>query len=170
MPRCREKISFKYLKHTIDDVNAQVERRRGATYKVTPFRLVINDEYYYLLAFDDLSQETRTYRVDRMKDVRLPDENGESTWKFRGIDLEHYTQRVFSMFGDEKRDVTIRFTNNLLDALSIDSAQKVRCIGKREKNILRFPQKLKSANNSTLGFVSSATKQKFFLPKMPLRA
>ena len=112
-----KKISFKYLKHTIDDVNAQVERRSGATYKVTPFRLVINDGYYYLLAFDDRSQEMRTYRVDRMKDVRLLDEDGENTWKFRGIDLEHYTQRVFSMFGGEKRDVTIRFTNNLLDAV-----------------------------------------------------
>ena len=112
-----KKISFKYLKHTIDDVNAQVERRSGATYKVTPFRLVINDGYYYLIAFDDRTQEMRTYRVDRMKSVNILDEQGESPWRFRGIDLDNYTQRAFSMFGGEKRNVTIRLTNNLLDAV-----------------------------------------------------
>ena len=64
-----EKISFKYLKSTINDISKQIERRKGSRYVVSPFKLLINDGNYYLLAFDDDSQQMRTYRVDRMKGV-----------------------------------------------------------------------------------------------------
>ena len=39
-----EKISFKYLKHTITNVNQQVERRKGDRYVVSPYKLLINGE------------------------------------------------------------------------------------------------------------------------------
>ena len=38
-----QKISFKYMKHTIDDVNSMVEKYHGKIYKVSPYRLLIND-------------------------------------------------------------------------------------------------------------------------------
>ena len=69
-----EKISFKYLKYSIDDVGQQVERRRGQNYTVSPFHFIINDGNYYMLAFDEKSQKIRTYRVDRMKNVELTGE------------------------------------------------------------------------------------------------
>ena len=64
-----EKISFKYMKYSFDDMNKQVERRKGSKYVVSPYQLLINDGNYYLLAFVDEKQEMRTYRVDRMKEV-----------------------------------------------------------------------------------------------------
>jgi len=67
-PHKPEKISFKYLKHSINDVKEQVERRKGDTYTVNPFALMINDGNYYLLAFDEKKKKEWHYRVDRMKD------------------------------------------------------------------------------------------------------
>ena len=52
-------------------MSQQVERRKGAMYTVSPYKLLINDGNYYLLAFDDASKSMRTYRVDRMKSVNL---------------------------------------------------------------------------------------------------
>lgn len=112
-----EKISFKYLKYSISDLNQQAERRHGATYKVSPFALLINDGNYYLLAFDDYYQELRTYRVDRMKSVNRTGEPRDGENVFLDIDLKSYTQRVFSMFGGEQQKVTIQFRNYLLDAV-----------------------------------------------------
>ena len=74
-----EKISFKYLKYTIDDVSSQVERRHGEKYIVSPFQLMINEGNYYLLAYEDKSQKMKTYRVDRMKDVRLTNQPRDGT-------------------------------------------------------------------------------------------
>ena len=61
-----EKISFQYLKYDLNNMDKLTERRKGATYKVSPYKLLINEGNYYLLAFDDKSKEMRTYRVDRM--------------------------------------------------------------------------------------------------------
>ena len=110
-----EKISFKYLKSTINDVSQQVERRKGNSYIVSPFKLLINDGNYYLLAFDDKSQEIRTYRVDRMKKVERTGEPREGSQAFLAIDLKNYTRRVFSMYGGHTEHVRLRFVNSLLD-------------------------------------------------------
>ena len=110
-----EKISFKYLKYSIDDISQQVERRKGSTYKVSPYKLIINDGNYYLLAFDDTSKEMRTYRVDRMKNLKRTGEAREGQEAFEEIDLTTYMQRVFSMFTGTEERVRIRFINSLLD-------------------------------------------------------
>ena len=112
-----EKISFKYLKYTISDIKQQAERRQGARYIVSPYALLLNDGNYYLLAFDDKSQKIRTYRVDRMRDIRFTRQSKEGAEAFRAIDLKSYTQRVFSMYSGKQESVTIRFINPLLDAV-----------------------------------------------------
>lgn len=114
-PHTPQKISFKYLKYTLQDGVTQVERRKGAAYKVSPYKLLINEGNYYLLAFDDKAQDMRTYRIDRMKGVKVLPEPREGAEVFSKIDMETYTRRVFSMFGGEQKRVSIRFINPLLD-------------------------------------------------------
>lgn len=116
-PHDPEKISFQYLKYSVSDVGQQVERRKGQKYTVSPYKLLINDGNYYLLAFDDSVQDMRTYRVDRMKNVRFTGEPREGAEAFAAIDLKSYTKRVFSMFGGKQERVVIRFINPLLDAV-----------------------------------------------------
>lgn len=114
-PKPPQKISFKYLKYTLQNRNNQVERRRGAAYIVSPYKLLINDGNYYLLAYDDKVQDMRTYRVDRMKDVTILDAPREGKEAYEAIDIQSYTRRVFSMFGGEQKRVSVRFINPLLD-------------------------------------------------------
>ena len=116
-PHTPQKISFKYLKHTLQDRSTQVERRKGAIYKVSPYKLLINEGNYYLLAFDDKAQDMRTYRIDRMKEVKLLEEPREGAEAFEAIDMESYTRRVFSMFGGQQKRVSVRFINPLLDTV-----------------------------------------------------
>ena len=116
-PHTPEKITFKYLKYSIGDMSQQVERRHGQRYTVSPFQLLINDGNYYLLAFDDYAQDLRTYRVDRMNDIRFTAVPREGEEVFKKIDLKTYTKRVFSMYGGTQKLVEIRFINHLLDAV-----------------------------------------------------
>ena len=116
-PHTPEKISFKYLKHTVSDMSKQVERRSGTRYTVSPYQLLINDGNYYLLAFADYAQDMRTYRVDRMKDIRFTGEPRDGDEIFKTIDIKSYTKRVFSMFGGERKLVEMHFANALLDAV-----------------------------------------------------
>lgn len=44
-PRTPSKISFQYMKYQISDVHSQVERRKGAAYIVSPFKLLVIQQY-----------------------------------------------------------------------------------------------------------------------------
>lgn len=112
-----EKVNFKYLKCSINNLNQKAERRNGERYIVSPYKLLINDGYYYLLAFDERSQKMKTYRVDRMEDVRLMGEKREGAEAFKAIEIETYSQRTFSMFGGKTENVTIQFRSHLLDTV-----------------------------------------------------
>ena len=115
--RENKKISFKYQKFTIQDRTEQVDRRKGATYKISPFKLIINDGYYYVLAWNAQRCNTITFRLDRMKGVEVLNEAREGNLEFSKINMETYTQQHFGMFSGEKKRVSLRFTNNLLDTM-----------------------------------------------------
>lgn len=116
-PHVKHKISFKYLRYNINDVNNQAERRQGQKYIASPFKLLINDGNYYLLAFSDKYQEMRTYRLDRMKEVEELSEPREGEDEFLALDLDTFTQRTFGMFGGDRKGITLRFINPLLDTV-----------------------------------------------------
>ena len=113
----KQKITFKYQKYVIEDVRHQVERRHGERYSVSPYALVIDNGNYYLLAYEDKSKKIKTYRVDRMKDVKVLDQPREGADVFAQINMDTYTQRVFSMYSGKQERVEIRFINALLDAV-----------------------------------------------------
>ena len=72
-----------------------------------------------MLAFDDRSQDLRTYRVDRMKDIRTTGEErvGKEKYDEIGREIKTYTQRVFGMFGGKRVRLTLQFINPLLDTV-----------------------------------------------------
>lgn len=115
-----EQISFQYMTYTIEDLSKQVERGHGAEYVVSPYRLMVCDGNYYLLAYNSKAKRDKVlmYRVDRMKDVkRIRGSECEGYQEISKVDLETYTKTHFGMFSGEGENVTIRFTNNLLDAV-----------------------------------------------------
>ena len=110
------KISFKYQKYTINDVKKQVDRRKGEKYIVSPYKLLMNDGNYYLLAFDDKSQQMRTYRVDRMREVSIiHTQPREGADVYAALNMRDFAKRTFGMFGGRHERVTLRFINPLLD-------------------------------------------------------
>ena len=116
-PHEAHKISFKYLHYTIDDIHSSVDSRKGALHTASPYRLILNDGYYYLLAYDDKPKEMRTFRVDRMREVKEMDSPREGTEEYSKIDIKQYTQRVFNMYVGEPHRVVLRFTNDLINAV-----------------------------------------------------
>ena len=112
-----EKIKFKYLYHDIKNYRVYTERGKGAEYVVSPFMLLVGEGFYYLLAFDDKKQKMRTFRVDRMKNVKYTGIARDGEEEFKKINLEDYSLSHFGMFEGVREHVTLRITNNLLDTV-----------------------------------------------------
>lgn len=111
------KIEFQYLRYDINDLKNQVERKGGKTFVVSPFKLLINEGNYYLLSYSDYAQDIRTYRVDRMKNIKILSDKREGEEQFKKINIENYTKQVFSMFGGDTKRVEMKFSLNLLDSV-----------------------------------------------------
>lgn len=110
-----EKISFKYV--AAAPKGKTTELRKGERYIVSPFKIIINDGNYYLLAFDDKKAADRTFRVDRMKEIKLLGIPRESMNELFSIDETAYVKQHFNMYSGEVKRVELQFINLLLDTV-----------------------------------------------------
>ena len=108
-------ISFKYFDYDIN--KKRIFRKKGATYRLSPFAMIYTDDNYYLLAFDPEVKEIRPFRVDRMDGVSVLKAKRVGAEAFEKIDMSRYTNYTFSMFGGEVESVTLRFQNRLMNAV-----------------------------------------------------
>ena len=85
-----------------------------------PYKLLIDNGFFYVLTYDGKKKKNKVfpYRIDRMKDVReLPDPREWDNEFEAEVNMDNYTQRVFSMFGGQRERVTIRFIDYKLDTV-----------------------------------------------------
>ena len=115
--RFTRKVSFQYLKYTLQDLTTYSERRQGIEYTVTPYSLVIDNGNYYLLGYDHGKNQIRTYRVDRIKNLKILNEFNFEPDLFDNIEIERYTQGHFGMFGGRLERVTLNCSIRLLDTM-----------------------------------------------------
>jgi len=94
----------------------------GEEYFVKPLGLVWNNDRYYLVAHYIKEDEIRQYRVDRMRNVRILEEQFIADPYF---ELKTYTSRMFHMFGGELISLEARFhtqrINVVIDRFGIDA-------------------------------------------------
>ena len=108
-------IRFQYFSYGVD--KSRRLRHGGAFYQVSPWALSWADDNYYLIAFDARERTLRHYRVDRMTNAEpldIPREGGD---QFPESDIARYASRVFGMFRGEEKELRIRFTNHLVNAV-----------------------------------------------------
>ena len=115
--RFTRKVSFQYLKYTLQDLTTYSERRQGIEYVVTPYSLVIDNGNYYLLGYDHGKEQIRTYRVDRIKNLKILEDFNTDPDLFKGIEIERYTQGHFGMFGGRLERVTLNCSIHMLDTM-----------------------------------------------------
>ena len=122
-----KKVTFKYFDYDIK--KEKVYRKNGEKYIVSPYALSWDDENYYLITFSSKYNDFTHYRVDRMTEIDLLDEDRDPLQDRVQFDIAEYTKKVFNMFGGEEVTVKIKFENSLVNAV-IDRFGKDIIIGK----------------------------------------
>lgn len=122
-----KKVCFKYFDYDIK--KEKVFRKNGDKYAVSPYALSWDDENYYLITFSSKYNDFTHYRVDRMTDIDLIEEERDPLPEREHFDIAEYTKKVFNMFGGEEVLVQLQFDNSLVNAV-IDRFGKDVVIGK----------------------------------------
>lgn len=107
---CR--ISFQYSEWGTD--KKLHFRKNGERYEVSPYQLIWNDSNYYLVAYDEVSEELRHYRVDKISSVVQLKGERKGSERFHNFNPAIYSSKTFAMFGGEEEKVTIWFDRFLI--------------------------------------------------------
>lgn len=91
----------------------RILRKGGDAYILSPWALIWDDEFYYLVAYDSDAEKIKHFRVDKMIRVKILDELREGDACFADFDAAVYSQRAFSMYGGEPINVRMLADNSL---------------------------------------------------------
>lgn len=84
---------------------------------MSPYALTWDDENYYMVAYDSDTQIIKHYRVDKMTDISLMDEDRDGKEHFESLDMGTYAKKVFGMFSGKEKTVRLRVANHLVGAI-----------------------------------------------------
>ena len=107
-----KQISFRYF-----DWDFGGKRKyRDKEYLASPYGLCQDNENCYLLAFSSRYGVT-SYRVDRMTDIQLTEDNRIPCPELTGKALHDHANRLFQMYSGDTLDVKMRFHKSLLNVV-----------------------------------------------------
>ena len=91
-----------------------VPLNEGRFFEVSPWALTWDDEYYYLVAFDQYEEKIKHYRVDKMMKISLLEEKRGGKELFEKFDMAAYSKMNFGMFHGEIKRVHIAFPDYMV--------------------------------------------------------
>lgn len=108
------KISFQYYDYT--GLKKKVLKNKGEVYTISPYHLVWNDDFYYVIGYSEKRKKIVTFRVDRIatQPEILPAEAIPAPPDF---DIAEFTKKVFFMYDGEMVTVDLRCDNSLMKTI-----------------------------------------------------
>ena len=110
-----KKISFQYF--DLNESHERVFRKNGEKYLVNPVAMVFSNDNYYLICYHDNHDGITTYRIDRMLNVSVSDQEINKAAQPKGLNIAKHRKQSFSMFGGKTETVKFEADKNLLDVI-----------------------------------------------------
>lgn len=88
-------------------------RKNGAFYIVSPWSLNWDDENYYLIAYDEMKEKIKHYRVDKIQHINVLEAERKGKECFEGFNLAAFAKKTFGMYGGRDVKVTLLCHNEL---------------------------------------------------------
>ena len=109
-----KKIRFQYFEYNVN--KERNPRFDGYYYRISPYRLVWNGDYYYVVGCKDKYTTLSSYRIDRM--VSTPEIMDEDIAPLPiDFDMDHYLNTMYHMFSTERKRVELICSNDVMDAI-----------------------------------------------------
>jgi len=109
-----KKISFQYFQYDVR--KEQKLKHNGQVYKCSPYALVWNGDYYYMVAFSEKHGNIGNFRIDRISNApKILDE--EVLPLPKNFDMAEYTNGMFNMYNSDRSDVELICDNSVMDSI-----------------------------------------------------
>lgn len=106
----KKKIQFKYTEYNAD--KEKVFRHDGEIYTLSPYVLYWNEDYYYVVGYSDKREVVTAFRVDRLHNPKVIDD--EAVAKPKDFNVDDYANKIFKMYDGEEVIVELECQNHLM--------------------------------------------------------
>ena len=109
-----KKITFQYFQYDVK--KKQKLKHDGALYKFSPYALVWNGDYYYMVGYSEKHDGIGNFRIDRIaKTPQILDD--DAVPMPQDFDIAEYTNGMLRMYNSERCDVELICDNSVMDAI-----------------------------------------------------
>lgn len=129
----KKKVSFQY--YTYNRNKGRIAKHNGEIYVFSPYKMIWNGDYYYVVGYSEKHGSIGSFRVDRIVTTPqiLLEEQREPPCDF---DLNVYLNSMFRMYNGERKQVELICDNDLMDAI-IDKFGKDVDVSAYDENSFR---------------------------------
>ena len=110
----KKKIAFQYFEYNVR--KQQKPRHNGEVYTFSPYHLVWNGDYYYMIGYSDKHNSITNFRVDRISKQPqiMPD---DAVTEPDDFNLSEYINTSFRMYNSDHQEVELICDNSVMDAI-----------------------------------------------------
>ena len=108
----KKRLSFRY--YDLNENLEKVYRMDGGRYVTDPVALIYEDNNYYMICYSAKYAHTVTYRVDRMDQVTVEEQELCSEARDQAERSPELVMQAYRMFQGEQRELTLRFRDRLI--------------------------------------------------------
>ena len=109
----KKKVRFQYGEFDAD--KHKILRNDGEIYINSPYGCLWNDDFYYLVGYSEKREKVVTFRVDRIVDLEIMDE--DIIPEPVDFDMSDYARIVIEMFDGEPQEVELLCDNELMKSV-----------------------------------------------------
>ena len=119
------KIRFQYTEYS--NKRRRVLKNNGEHYTVSPYALVWDGDFYYVIGWCDNRDHMRNFRLDRIYKTPVVLEGEEAVPEPEDFNLAEYSRKVFRMFGsDEEIEVELLCETGMMNGIVDQFGTKVK--------------------------------------------
>lgn len=114
-------IVFRYFDYS--PAKKKIHRHAGQIYKVSPYDMLWNNDFYYFTAYDSAAGRVKLFRADRVDSLQVMNERAVK--KPKDYSIDDYHSHVFSMYKGEECEVELICENSLMSNIIDRFGEKV---------------------------------------------
>ena len=110
----RKKVSFQYFTYNVR--KEQKLKYDGYTYVFSPYKLIWNGDYYYVVGFSEKHKGIGSFRVDRIAKCPIILDD-DAVYPPKNFDLNVYLNSMFRMYNGQRKQIELVCSNDVMDAI-----------------------------------------------------
>ncbi len=110
----RKKVSFQYFTYNVR--KEQMLKNNRKVYIFSPYKLIWNGDYYYVVGYSEKHNGIGSFRIDRI--ARCPEVLDEDAIQQpKDFDLNVYLNSMFRMYNGDRKQIELVCDNELMDTI-----------------------------------------------------